>query len=134
MPSVRRGAANRSANRASNYLFMIWSKLMNGANIKATNRARGKSRGQALPIIALSMLVLVAIVGLAVDGGSAYGQRRKAQNAADGVALAGTREMLRHYQQMIIDYRFDVDGTAAKEDLVKEMIDDYAAKNGITVN
>src|SRR5215210_5473266 len=47
------------------------------------------ARGQAMVLIALCMLALVAFVGLAVDGGSLYLQRRTAQNAADGASLAG---------------------------------------------
>ncbi|HUP27465.1 MAG TPA: Tad domain-containing protein [Chloroflexia bacterium] len=95
---------------------------------------RGKSRGQALPIIALSMMVLIAIVGLAIDGGSMYGERRRAQNASDGAALAGAQKMLRLYQQMVLDYRYDVDGSESDENHLREVIDDYAEQNGITVN
>ncbi len=44
--------------------------------------------GQALVIIAIAFLSLIAIVGLAVDGGYAYADRRQAQNAADTSAMA----------------------------------------------
>ena len=46
-----------------------------------------------LVVVALALLVLVAIVALAVDGGSLYAERRKMQNAADAGALAGAREL-----------------------------------------
>ncbi len=39
------------------------------------------------------MVVLLAFVGLAIDGGSVYSQRRQMQNAADAGALAGAREI-----------------------------------------
>jgi hypothetical protein len=45
-------------------------------------------RGQALIIIALAMVGLVGIAGLVVDGGNAFQDRQKAQNAVDAAALA----------------------------------------------
>lgn len=48
------------------------------------------SDGQVLVIVAAGMLALIAMVGLIIDGGYALGQQRRAQNAADGVAMAGT--------------------------------------------
>ena len=46
-------------------------------------------RGQALILIVAAIVGLVAITGLAVDGGNAYADRRRAQNAADSAAVAG---------------------------------------------
>ncbi len=46
-------------------------------------------RGQALILIVFAIVALVAITGLAVDGGNAYADRRRAQNAADSAALSG---------------------------------------------
>ncbi len=46
-------------------------------------------RGQALILIVLAVTALIAITGLAVDGGIAYASRRQAQNAADAASLAG---------------------------------------------
>jgi Flp pilus assembly protein TadG len=46
-------------------------------------------RGQALIIIALASIGLVAIVGLALDGSAKFSDRRHAQNAADTAVLAG---------------------------------------------
>jgi hypothetical protein len=46
-------------------------------------------RGQVLIIIALVIIGLVGITGLAIDGGMAFSDRRHAQNAADTAALAG---------------------------------------------
>jgi len=45
-------------------------------------------RGQALIMIALAMVGLAGMVGLVVDGGNAFLDRRNAQNAADSAALA----------------------------------------------
>ena len=44
-------------------------------------------RGQALIIIALAVIGLLGLAALAVDGGNAYSERRRAQNAADTTAL-----------------------------------------------
>ena len=48
-------------------------------------------RGQSLIIIGVVMVGLIALMGLAIDGGNLFMQRRRAQNAADAVALAGTQ-------------------------------------------
>ncbi len=46
------------------------------------------SKGQALILIAIAMAALIGVTALAVDGGSAYLDRRSAQNAADSAVLA----------------------------------------------
>ncbi len=50
--------------------------------------SRGE-RGQALILIVSAIVALLGVTGLAVDGGNAYADRRRAQNAADSAALAG---------------------------------------------
>src|SRR5215211_4930250 len=44
--------------------------------------------GQALIVIALVIVGIVGMIGLVVDGGNAFQDRRRAQNAADSAALA----------------------------------------------
>ena len=51
------------------------------------NKLRSQ-KGQALALIAIGMLAMVAITGLAIDGGNAFSDRRHAQNAADTAALS----------------------------------------------
>ena len=51
-------------------------------------RHKPSERGQALVIIALAMIGLIGLTGLAIDGGNVYSDRRHAQNAADASALA----------------------------------------------
>lgn len=46
-------------------------------------------RGQALPILALSMAVILGATAMVIDGGNAMAQQRGTQNAADAAALAG---------------------------------------------
>ncbi len=50
-----------------------------------------RKRGQALVLIALAFAAFLALLALAIDGGNAYAQRRRAQNAADAAALSATR-------------------------------------------
>lgn len=52
-----------------------------------------REEGQSLVFIALALLGLMAFLGLAVDGGNIYLQRRNVQNAADGSAMAGAVAM-----------------------------------------
>lgn len=47
-------------------------------------------RGQMLVIVGVGMIALIAMVGLVIDGGYAWGQQRKTQNGADSVSKAGT--------------------------------------------
>ncbi len=58
-----------------------------------TAKKTDKERGQALVILAVALLALIAFAGLAIDGGRFYAERRQTQNAADAVALAGAREL-----------------------------------------
>ena len=50
-----------------------------------------REAGQAIVVMALAISVVVAVAGIAVDGGYALVQRRSAQNTADFAALAGAR-------------------------------------------
>lgn len=53
---------------------------------------RRGERGQALIVIVFSIIALVGVTALAIDGGNVYAERRRAQNAADAAALAGAVE------------------------------------------
>ncbi len=57
--------------------------------------ATAHQRGQALVLIVLAIVGLVAITGLAIDGGDAYSDRRHAQNAADTAAMAAALSKVR---------------------------------------
>jgi len=48
-------------------------------------------RGQIIVVVALGLTILVAMVGVVIDGGMALSNRRQLQNAADAASLAGTR-------------------------------------------
>ena len=50
-----------------------------------------RAKGQIVVVFALSLVALILAVGLVIDGGNAWSQRRITQNAADFAALAGTK-------------------------------------------
>ena len=51
---------------------------------------RRDERGQVLVIVAGALVALIAMVGLVIDGGYAWGQQRDTQNGADAAAKAET--------------------------------------------
>ena len=55
-------------------------------------RHRGQQSGSIMVIVAVSMLILIAFVGLVVDGGEITSEVRVSQNAADAAALAAAWE------------------------------------------
>ena len=50
-------------------------------------------RGQSLLLFLVLLPMLLAFTGLVVDGGNAYAQKRKVQNAADASALAAAQDL-----------------------------------------
>ena len=50
-------------------------------------------RGQALVLVALAMIALMAMLALVLDGGNTFMNRRAMQNASDAGALAGARQL-----------------------------------------
>ena len=50
-----------------------------------------RERGQFLVLFALASTAIILAVGLTIDGGYAFAQRRGSQNASDFAALAGAR-------------------------------------------
>jgi Putative Flp pilus-assembly TadE/G-like len=55
---------------------------------------RSKAPGQGLPLIALMIVVLVAMVGLAVDVGNNYAEQRNTVRSANAAALSGMNNLL----------------------------------------
>lgn len=57
--------------------------------LPATSRSRQeRERGQMLVIFALALVALIGMVGLIIDGGDSFLQRRDQQNVADAAAMA----------------------------------------------
>lgn len=82
-------------------------------------------RGQALPIVALMMPVLLAVVGLALDGGVVFDARRELQNVADTAAHAGATEIdAEHFQRTGGALALDAHGAVG---IAVEYVADYNA-------
>jgi Flp pilus assembly protein TadG len=65
---------------------------------------RGRERGQILALFGLSLVVIMAGVGLVVDAGSTYAQRRDQQTATDLAALAAANDyLINHTDATAID-------------------------------
>jgi len=78
-------------------------------------------RGQALIVMVFAVIALLVMAGLAIDGGMAFLERRRMQNAADAAALAGTRLLA----GAICDESAGDDAAIAAE------VNHYAEKNGV---
>ena len=77
--------------------------------------------GQILVIFAGGLITMILLVGLVIDAGGAFLNRREAQNVADLAALAGTKVITDHY----------VSGTAKLSSAVYAAIDDnVTTQNG----
>ncbi|MFA5873001.1 MAG: pilus assembly protein TadG-related protein [Anaerolineales bacterium] len=57
--------------------------------MKQMKQNRTYERGQAIILIVLAIIGMIAMVALAIDGGNVFLNRRSAQNAADSAALSG---------------------------------------------
>jgi len=85
-------------------------------------RTDTEPRGQILVIVAAGLIVIVAMTGLVVDGGFAWGQQRDNQNAADAASEAGAvvlAERLTGLTRLDADVLAAVDGSVADNGVVK---------------
>ena len=78
-------------------------KIKNNKNNKHEN-------GQIVVLLAISLLVLVIVAALAVDGGMIYSERRFVQNTADAASLAGGGAVL-NYMEGVTDNKRNVTTT-----------------------
>jgi hypothetical protein len=62
-------------------------------------------KGQALVIIVVSLIGLLGMTALAVDGGNAYAQKLAVQNAADTAALGGALARIRDNDWVRVTYK-----------------------------
>jgi hypothetical protein len=53
-----------------------------------------RERGQILVIFSVALVAIIAMVGLVLDGGGAFAQRRMEQNAADVAAYAAANDLI----------------------------------------
>lgn len=81
-------------------------------------------RGQVLVIVAMGMIVIVAMVGLVIDGGYAWTRQRDTQNGADAVAKAGT---------IVVQYYLAGDTPTPNDYDVACAAEATAASNGVVI-
>jgi Flp pilus assembly protein TadG len=60
----------------------------------STPQTRRHEAGQALVVMAIALVALLAMTGLIIDGGNAWAQQRNSQNASDAAAEAGAAVVL----------------------------------------
>jgi hypothetical protein len=63
-----------------------------------------REKGQAIVLIALAFVALIAFTALAIDGGMVYSDRRHAQNAVDTGSLAGGGEAALYLENQFVYY------------------------------
>jgi hypothetical protein len=72
-------------------------KLRGAAMSTRRTMRRSRQRGQVLPLMAGGLVALLLFVGLVIDTGVAFQNRRAAQNISDLSAVAGTRIIAKTY-------------------------------------
>ncbi|HFD39774.1 MAG TPA: VWA domain-containing protein [Anaerolineae bacterium] len=92
--------------------------------MKKLKRMVQHEEGQSLIIVGALLIVLVALIGLVVDAGNAYAQRRIVQNAADAAALAGSQMLVRQEDYL-------TGGNFLRNWQVIQAVEEYAERNGV---
>lgn len=82
-------------------------------------------QGQSLIIIAAVIVGLISLMGLAIDGGNLFMQRRRAQSASDAASLAGTRLLA----EAILTCNADPDGS---DTVIAREVNRFAESNGVS--
>jgi Flp pilus assembly protein TadG len=102
---------------------------MKGINLMRRTASRSRAdKGQIIVIFALGLVAMIAMVGLVLDGGSTYAQRRAQQNAADLAALAGANEYL------ISGVKADAETVARNVAAANGFVHDPAANKTVNVS
>ncbi len=83
-----------------------------------------RERGAILVQVALMMVVLLLFVGLAIDVGAIFGERRNMQNAADAGALAGAHAICFGGDPVVLATEYAVTRNEA-ETAVVEILDGF---------
>lgn len=81
------------------------------------NAPSDRQRGQAIVIFALSLVAILAMSGLVLDGGAAFAQRRSTQSAADLAAVAGATA----YGNALSQGGSEVEATAGAEEVARQV-------------
>jgi hypothetical protein len=73
------------------------------------NKKNKGENGQIIILLAVSLIVVIMVAALAVDGGMIYSERRFAQNAADSASLSGGGSVL-NYMELVSDNKKTITG------------------------
>jgi Flp pilus assembly protein TadG len=92
-----------------------------------------REQGQILVIFALALIVIIGMVGLVLDGGSAFAQRRAEQNAADLASLAGANAYL-HESQSGFGNHTSWQATAKAAAITAATRNGFATATGATIS
>ncbi len=87
---------------------------------------RRNQRGQAIVVVAVAILAIVAGVGLVIDGGNAWAQQRMTQDGNDAAAEAGAIVLSQMYAGQTAP-------AAGWDDAVHQAVTGSAGKNAIDV-
>jgi hypothetical protein len=88
-------------------------------------RSSLRREGQALPMLALTLLLLLGFSGLAIDGANAFTYRRLVMNATDGAVMVGTR-------QLVTEYKLDSSGDGTEVlDAIEEYLENELGADGV---
>jgi hypothetical protein len=100
-----------------------------------TNRTKLTSRrGVAAPYVALTLVLLVGILALVVDGGMLMGERRHGQSAADATALAAASGLYMEDQTQTnsSNLGLDADGSALESAHTTSSANGYPYNGSVT--
>jgi len=75
---------------------------------KYTKQLGRPERGQAIILIVFSIIGLIGMIALAVDGGRAFLEKRNSQNVADSVALGGALARIKGPQSEWVDTAYGI--------------------------
>jgi len=95
---------------------------------RVEQRVARREEGQSLIIIGALLVVLVALIGLVVDAGNAYAQRRIVQNAVDAASMAGALELARQDNWKADPYDSDL---YLYNYQVIDAVEDFVERNGV---
>ncbi|HLK31751.1 MAG TPA: pilus assembly protein TadG-related protein [Terriglobales bacterium] len=94
------------------------------------NRTKKREKGTVLVTTAVSMVAIIAVLGLAIDMGVLYTARTSAQHAADAAALAGAYAYLVYPSSNLVNSAYGGDVTQ----VATKMAQDTATQNQILGN
>jgi Flp pilus assembly protein TadG len=97
-------------------------------------RLREEEDGQAMILVAILMVGLIAVVGLVTDGGMVFTQRRDLQNVADAAAAAGASQIDEDAYRASAGETVVVDETAAYDAATRYLDDEGNLDYSVTVD